>query len=71
MVSVVALNATEMIAKEEWWSSDEDDSGKCENSEDTVPYRTSLLQEDPSQKRSEDGITEESTDNELKTKESE
>ena len=58
MVSVVALNATYMVAKEEWWSGDKDDSGDGKNSEDTVPDCTSLLEENPSQERGKDWITE-------------
>lgn len=58
VVGVVALNATYLIAKEEWWSGDKDDSSEGKNSEDTVPDSTSLLQEDPSQERGKDWITE-------------
>lgn len=64
MISVVALNATDMLAKEEWWSGDEDDSREGKNSEDTVPDCTFLLQENPGQKRGKDGVTEGSMDNE-------
>lgn len=49
VVSVVALNATDTIAKQEWWPSDEDDAGEGKNREDTIPNGTPLLQEDPSQ----------------------
>lgn len=64
VVSVVALNATDMLAKEEWWSGDKDDSREGKNSEDTVPDCTSLLQENPGQKRGKDWVTEGSIDNE-------
>ena len=63
MISVVALNAMDILAKEEWWSGDEDDSREGKNSEDTVPDRTSLLQENPGQKRGKDWVTEGSMDN--------
>lgn len=43
VVSVVALYATDMVTKQEWWSSDEDDSSEGEDSEDTVPNCTFLL----------------------------
>lgn len=58
MVSVVALNASQMIAKEEWWSGDEDDSSEGKNSEDTVPDCAPFLQEDPGQEGGKDRITE-------------
>lgn len=58
MVTVVALNATRTLAKDEWRSGDEYDSSEGENSEDTVPDCTSLLQEDPGQEGSKDWITE-------------
>lgn len=64
VISVVAFNATDMLAKEEWWSGDEDDSREGKNSEDTVPDCTFLLQENPSQKRGKDWVTEGATDNE-------
>ena len=56
MVRVVALNATEMIAKEEWRAGNENDSSDGENSENTVPYGTFLFQEDPSQEGGKDWI---------------
>lgn len=62
MARVVALNATCMLAKDKRWPGDEDNSGDGENSEDTVPDCTFLLQEDPSQERGKYWITEGSTD---------
>ncbi len=58
MVSVVSLNTMQMIPKDEGWSGDEDDSSEGENSEDTVPDRTFLLQENPGQEGGEDWIAE-------------
>lgn len=49
MVSVVAFDAAEMLAKEERWASDEDDSSEGKHSEHTVPDCTFLFEEDPSQ----------------------
>lgn len=63
VVSVVALYATDTITKQEWWPSNEDDSGEGKNSEDTIPNCTSLLQEDPGQEWGKDWITEERMDN--------
>lgn len=60
MVSVVALDATDMLAKKERRPGNEDDSGDGENREDTVPEGTFLLQEDPSQEGGKDWITERS-----------
>lgn len=57
VVPVVALNAVQMLAKDEWRSGDEDDSGDGKNSKDTVPDCTSLLQEDPGQQGGKDWIT--------------
>lgn len=57
VVSVVALDATSVLAKEERRSGDEDDSSDGENSEDTVPDGTSLLEEDPGQDGGKDWIT--------------
>lgn len=56
MVSVVSLDATEMLPEDERWSGDEDDSGDGENGENTVPDRTPLLQEDPGQEGGKDRI---------------
>lgn len=58
VVSIVALNATPMVAKEKWRSGDEEDASDGKNSEDTVPDCTSLLQEDPGQQGGKDWITE-------------
>lgn len=58
MVGVVALNAIHIIAKDEWWSGDEDYSRDGKHSEDAVPDGTSLLQEDPGEEGGEDWITE-------------
>lgn len=57
VVCVVALNAVQMLAKDEWRSGDEDDSSDGKNSKDTVPDCTSLLQEDPGQQGGKDWIT--------------
>lgn len=57
VVSVVALNAMQMLAKDEWRSGNEDDSGDGKNSKDTVPDCTFLLQEDPCQEGGKDWIT--------------
>lgn len=57
VVIVVALNATPMLAKEERWSGDEENSADGKNSEDAVPDRTPLLQEDPGQEGGDDRIT--------------
>lgn len=47
-----------MLAKEEWWPGDKDDSSEGKNSEDTVPDCAPLLQEDPGQEGGKDWITE-------------
>lgn len=58
MVLVVVLNAIKMLAKDEWWSGNEDDSGEGKNGENTVQDCAFLLQKDPSQEGGKDGITE-------------
>lgn len=57
VVCVVALNPMQVITKDEWRSGDEDDASDGENSKDTVPDCTSLLQEDPGQEGGKDWIT--------------
>lgn len=57
MVGVVALNAVQVLSKDERGPRDEYDSGDGENSEDTVPDSASLLQEDPGQEGGENWIT--------------
>lgn len=43
VVAVVALNAMQMIAEDEWRPGNEDDSGESENSEDAVQDCASLF----------------------------
>lgn len=59
VVAVVALNAMQMLAEDEWRPGDEDDSSESENSEDAVQDCASLFQEDPGQQRGKHWVTEE------------
>lgn len=59
VVAVVALNAMQMLAKDEWRPGDEDDSGESENGEDAVQDCASLFQEDPGQQGGKHWVTEE------------
>lgn len=59
VVAVVALNAMQILAKDEWRSGDEDDSGESENSKDAVHNCASLLQEDPGQQGGKHWVTKE------------
>lgn len=43
VVAVVALDAEQMLAKDEWRPGDEDDAGEGENSEDAVQDCASLF----------------------------
>lgn len=63
MVCVIALNAVDILPKQERWSGNEDDSSEGKNSEDTVPDCTSLLQEYPGQQWGKDWVTEGLMDN--------
>lgn len=47
VVAIVALDATEMLSKNKRWSGNENNPCEGEDSEDTVPNSTSLLQKDP------------------------
>lgn len=57
MIAVVALNAKQMFAEDEWRPGDEDDAGESENSEDAVQDCAPLFQEDPGQQGGKDWIT--------------
>lgn len=57
MVAVVALNAMQMLAENEWRPGNEDDSGESENSEDAVQDCASLFQEDPGQQGGKHWVT--------------
>lgn len=59
VVAVVALNAMQMLAEDEWRPGDEDDSGESENSEDAVQDCALLFQEDPGQQGGKHWVTEE------------
>lgn len=63
MVSVVPLNAPEVLAKEERWAGNEDDSSEGENGENTVPDSTFLFQENPSQEGGKNWIADRSVAN--------
>lgn len=57
VVRVVALDAVQMLSKDERRSGDEYDSGECENSKNAVPDCAFLLQEDPGQEGGKNWIT--------------
>lgn len=59
VVAVVALDAEQMLAKDERRPGDEDDAGERENGEDAVQDCASLFQEDPGQQGGKNRITEE------------
>lgn len=60
VVAVVALNAMQMFAEDEWRPGDEDDAGESENSEYAVQNCASLFQKDPGQQGGKNWVTVES-----------
>lgn len=57
MVCVVALDAVQMLSKDERRSGDEYDAGEGENGKNSVPDCAFLLQEDPGQEGGKNWIT--------------